>query len=132
MKKFISVLAAAALGMCAVPVTASADVVPYTFYLKDKDGNITEHEFKGCDVNEDGITDARDATIILAYYADLSVADYYVGSSPDEEWYYEITDDYPFLDNIKKYGDVTEDGWIDGRDSMIILSYYAYVSGETE
>ena len=119
MKKFISVLAAAALGMCAVPVTASADVVPYTFYLKDKDGNITEHEFKGCDVNEDGLTDARDATIILQYYADLSAA---------EAWGYELID-YPLMDNIQKYGDVTEDGWIDGRDSTIILGYYAYVSG---
>ncbi len=119
MKKFISVLAAAALGMCAVPVTASADVVPYTFYYVDKDGNLIEHEFKGCDVNEDGFTDARDATIILQYYADLSAA---------EAWGKELID-YPYIDNIKKYGDLTEDGWIDGRDSTIILAYYAYVSG---
>ena len=122
MKKFISVLAAAALGMCAVPVTASADVVPYTFYQYDKEGNLNAYEFKGCDVNEDGITDARDATIILAYYADISAA---------EACGKELID-YPFLDNIKKYGDVNEDGRVDCMDSTVILGYYAYVSGETE
>ncbi len=122
MKKFISVLAAAALGMCAVPVTASADDVPYVFSYMGKDGAFHDHVMYGCDVNEDGFTDARDATIILAYYADLSVAD---------ELGKELID-YPFIDNIKKYGDVTEDGRIDGRDSMIILRYYAYISGETE
>ena len=119
MKKFISVLAAAALGMCAVPMAASATEGEVITYVDEK-GN--ERSFKGGDVNEDGYIDARDATIVLCYYADIS--------SADAEGR-ELTD-FPFLEGVKKYGDVNEDGWINAMDSTWILNYYSAVSGDID
>ncbi len=114
MKKFISVLAAAALGMCAVPMTVSAtegEVIKFTL----DDG---EYSIKGGDVNEDSLIDARDASIVLSYYADLS-CEHDVSTNK-------------YLDSILKYGDVNEDEVIDCRDATNILVYYAYISGEIE
>ena len=111
MKKFISVLAAAALEMCAVPMAVSAtegEVITYVYYGR-------EYSIKGGDVNEDGYTDARDATIILDYYADIS-CDLDVSTNK-------------YLESIKKYGDVDEDGKISGIDATEILCYYTYVAG---
>lgn len=119
MKKFISVLAAAALGMCAVPVTASADAEPYIFYLKDRDGNVTEREFYGADINGDGVTDAKDAMLILSYNADLAS----MGGELDNINF------FPFPETIKEYGDVDGDGFINGLDSTLVLSYYRETSG---
>ena len=112
MKKFISVLAAAALGMCAVPMTVSATEGEVITYV-DAKGNV--NTIKGGDVNEDGYTDARDATIILNYYADIS-CDLDVSTNK-------------YLESIKKYGDVDEDGKISGIDATEILCYYTYVAG---
>ena len=115
MKKFISVLAAAALGMCAVPMAVSAtegEVIEYTL------ANGYEARIKGGDVNVDSLIDARDATIVLDYYADLSCE---LDVSKNK-----------YLDSILKYGDVNEDEVIDCRDATNILNYYAYISGEIE
>lgn len=111
MKKFISVLAAAALGMCAVPMAVSATEGEVITYI-NTDGN--ERSFKGGDVNEDGYIDARDATIILNYYADIS-CDLDVSANK-------------YLESIKKYGDVNEDSWINGMDATRILNYYSSIS----
>lgn len=62
------------------------------------------------DVNSDGFIDGRDASMVLAVYADSSSSSY----TPDEK-------DYALCD-------VNSDKFIDGRDATVILSYYADLS----
>ena len=61
------------------------------------------------DVNADQMIDARDASDILAYYANIS------SNKPTGVFY-------------KGSADVNEDKVIDARDASDILSYYAFTS----
>ena len=63
------------------------------------------------DTDENGITDGRDASLILTEYARTSV-----GKSGT------------FTDIQNKAADVDENTIVDGRDASWILSYYAYIS----
>ncbi len=63
------------------------------------------------DTDENGITDGRDASLILTEYARTSV-----GKSGT------------FTDIQNKAADVDENKIVDGRDASWILSYYAYIS----
>ena len=63
------------------------------------------------DVNDDNIIDARDASAVLAEYANSSTS---VGAS--------------FTDEQKKAADVNKDNIIDARDASDILAYYAISS----
>lgn len=63
------------------------------------------------DVNGDGLTDAVDASDVLAEYALVSG-----GQAPS------------FTDDMKKAADVNRDGITDAVDASQILAYYAYLS----
>ncbi|MBR6968866.1 MAG: hypothetical protein IKH78_10095 [Ruminococcus sp.] len=63
------------------------------------------------DVNGDGLTDAVDASDVLAEYALVSG-----GQAPS------------FSDDMKKAADVNRDGLTDAVDASQILAYYAYLS----
>jgi len=63
------------------------------------------------DVNGDGLTDAVDASDVLAEYALISG-----GQAPS------------FSDDMKKAADVNRDGLTDAVDASQILAYYAYLS----
>ncbi len=62
------------------------------------------------DLNNDTMIDGRDATLVLAMYADSSSSGY-VPTNAD-----------------RAVGDVNSDTFIDGRDATIILAYYADLS----
>ncbi len=63
------------------------------------------------DINEDSIVDAKDASLVLSYYAVTSVG----GNGR-------------FSDEQKLAADVNSDSMIDSRDASFILRYYAYSS----
>lgn len=75
------------------------------------DSYIPGAAFKYGDVNSDGKTDGRDATKVLAYYADLSA------NIPAH-----------MTDEQMKKADVNSDSRVNGKDATFILSYYAYLS----
>lgn len=64
------------------------------------------------DVNRDGSIDAVDATMILLYYANLSIDKYDAYTEEEHEIY-------------KKYGDVFNDGFVDSIDACWVLNKYA-------
>jgi hypothetical protein len=82
---------------CGKDVTAKFTLIP----LKSDMG----------DINSDGASDASDASMILAEYADIST-----GGTGD------------FSVNQKKYADVNSDAVIDSSDASIVLAYYGYTS----
>jgi len=63
------------------------------------------------DPNEDGKIDAKDASIILVYYSQMSTGG--VGSFSDEQ---------------RSASNVNGDDKVDAKDASCILSYYAYIS----
>ena len=63
------------------------------------------------DADMNDVVDARDASLVLTYYAKASV-----GQAE------------PMSDIQEKVSDVDENGVVDGRDASTILSYYAYLS----
>ena len=67
------------------------------------------------DVTEDGIIDARDASQILAYYADISVIYKRIWTNTPEQ------KSYAFL----YAADYNSDNVIDARDASEVLAYYA-------
>lgn len=64
------------------------------------------------DVNRDGSVDAIDATMILEYYANISIDKYDAYTEEEHEIY-------------KKYGDVFNDGFVDSIDACWVLIKYA-------
>lgn len=66
------------------------------------------------DINENGIVDAVDASMILAYYARISTGE-----------------DGEFSAGQRFAADLDKDGYIDAVDASKILSYYSYASTET-
>ena len=67
------------------------------------------------DINENGIVDAVDASMVLAYYASISS-----GEGGD------------FSPGQKFAADLNKDGFIDAVDASRILSYYSYASTSNE
>ena len=63
------------------------------------------------DINNDGLTDADDASSILAAYSMIST-----GQAPD------------LTEEQLKAADINADGLVNADDASIILSYYSYVS----
>ncbi|MBR4361332.1 MAG: leucine-rich repeat protein [Ruminococcus sp.] len=63
------------------------------------------------DVNEDGMIDAKDASLVLVEYSKAST-----GGNGE------------FIQAQKKASDVNSDGMTDAKDASLILSYYSYVS----
>ncbi len=78
--------------------------------MKSRKMEINLVRFMG-DVNNDGTTDSRDASAVLAEYANISA------NNPPS-----------FDEEQKKAADVNGDGVIDARDASAILSYYAVSS----
>ena len=70
---------------------------------------------KAGDIDGDGMVNAVDASILLAYYARVSTGD--PGGLSDEQ---------------KGLADVNGDGLIDAVDASAILSYYSFLSTHTE
>ena len=66
------------------------------------------------DVNEDGMIDAKDASLVLVEYSKAST-----GGNGE------------FTQAQKKASDVNSDGMTDAKDASLILSYYSYVSTNT-
>ena len=68
-------------------------------------------EYKLCDVNNDGKVDAKDATMVLVYYSQVSTGG-----------------DGELTENQKKAADMNGDSHIDAKDASVILAAYAAAS----
>lgn len=91
---------------------SAGTAVSEPFYIIAQEDVIVERKSPG-DVNEDGVIDISDATLVLQYYAETAV-----GLVPD-------------IANFKsENADVDGNGIIDITDATLILTYYArYASG---
>ncbi len=113
MKKFISALSAAVLG-----VSSMASIAAFA----DASAETPVHIYG--DVNENGIIDCSDATTILRFVTRLlsGTADNPV-VSPEE-----IKDEFYCFDGIMKYGDVDGNGTITLADATHVLRLYTLLS----
>lgn len=68
-------------------------------------------KYKFGDPNDDGKTDAKDASFVLGIYAILATGG-----------------DSGLTEEQEKAADVNKDGKIDSKDASVILSYYSYTS----
>lgn len=79
----------------------------WKIYRDSDDDNDFESEVQNGDINCDGHIDARDASLVLKAYSELSADENAVA----------------YVD--KRYADYNSDGYIDARDASSLLAYYA-------
>ena len=82
-------------------------------YAKNYGFDFVEFDFKYGDMNNDGMVDANDASLVLADYAKSSAGAHNSAYSPSEALKADVNDDFS----------------VDAIDASIILSYYAFTSG---
>ena len=109
---------ASAESISTVPVTTatdSSDTEAVTTTTDSSSQPIIKPEVVTGDINEDGMIDSSDASLILTHYADIST-----GS------------DGIFTSRQKHSADINNDGKIDSSDASVVLGYYAYISTNDE
>lgn len=86
--------------------------------------------YDAMDANGDGKIDARDASIVLSYYADVATGVIPSEYTGQDAWRYwanlKNTEGGSQLVNPNAFPDFNEDTKIDSRDASAILSYYAW------
>lgn len=128
-KKLTALMAAGILAVCAVPVSAGADIL------------------KG-DINQDGVVDSTDGDLMLDFIATYHDSVNYATLSENEIQHYTTYGDINgngYVDyndvillgeinsNITvntQMGDVNHDGYVDAVDATAVLQYYAALSTE--
>lgn len=112
---------------------AAADIARFDYILYK--GALTEaaqeqrdiDAFDALDIDANGKIDAREASFILAYYANAATSKIPEGLSGKEAWAYWVNNYQPNL-NPDSYPDFNGDDKVDARDASSILAYYAWLS----